>query len=123
VFKAAQMMEGLRERRVALRVEDFVGMTACSRRTIYRILETLVACGYVIRDSGGYYRLDRSCLAAPDSTDKTQQEVNGCGRRLQADDQNVAFERWGIQFRVNGTRINTHSGSRQLAGFQVSENE
>lgn len=64
VFKAVQMIETLREPQRGLRVEDFRSITGYSRSTIYRILRTLVACQYVIRDSGGAYRLNHSVAPA-----------------------------------------------------------
>jgi len=119
VLKAVQMIEGLRARRSPLRVEDFAGMIACSQRTIYRILETLVACEYVIRDPDGSYRLNESRLATADAAARTKKEVSEFGRSLQANDQSAGFERWGVRFRNNGTRINTHSRDTQPAVSQA----
>lgn len=94
VFKAVQMIDALREPQGRLRVEDFRSTTGYSRTTIYRILRTLVACDYLIRDSGGYYRLNHALIPA-------------AGRLIQTNDKNVGFERWGIQFRDNGARVNS----------------
>jgi hypothetical protein len=121
VFKAVQMIEALRETPVGLRVEDFVGMTGYSRSTIYRILRTLVACGYLVRDSGGYYRLNHAVVATADAATRNKQDSSKFGRNLQANDRNVGFERWGIQFRGNGTRMNTHSRTTQLAVSQAGD--
>jgi hypothetical protein len=38
-----------------LRVREIHGRTGYSESTIYRILRTLVAFGYVVRDSNGFY--------------------------------------------------------------------
>lgn len=58
VFKAVHMIEALRETGTGLRVEDLRRMTGYPRTTIYRILRTLIACGYIDRTSGGSYRLN-----------------------------------------------------------------
>lgn len=58
VVKAVQLIEVLRETRRGLRVEDLRRMTGFSTTTIYRILRTLAACGYILRDSPGFYRLN-----------------------------------------------------------------
>jgi predicted transcriptional regulator len=64
VFKAVHMIEALRETSTGLRVEDLRSMTGYSRTTIYRILRTLVACRYIMRNSGGVYRLNYSVVTA-----------------------------------------------------------
>jgi DNA-binding IclR family transcriptional regulator len=42
-----------------LRVKGIKELTGYYESTIYRILRTLVAFGYVLRDSSGVYRLNR----------------------------------------------------------------
>lgn len=121
VFKAVQMIEALRETRAPLRVEDFVGMTGYSRSTIYRILRTLVACGYLIRGSGGCYRLNHAVVATADAATRNKQDNSELGRHLQASGRNIGFERWGIQFRGNGTRVNTPSKATQPAVSQAGD--
>jgi hypothetical protein len=64
VLKAVHMIETLRKTSAGLRVENLRGMTGYPRTTIYRILRTLVACGYIVRNSGGVYRLNRSPIDA-----------------------------------------------------------
>ena len=63
VFKAVQMIEALRRVRTGLRVEDLRSMTGYSRTTIYRILRTLAACGYIVRNSRAIYRLNYSVVS------------------------------------------------------------
>lgn len=121
VFKAVRMIEALRETQGGLRVEDFRSATGYARSTIYRILRTLVACDYLVRGSGGYYRLNHILVTAADAPARSNQEVREFGRHLQANDRNVGFERWGVQFRDDGTRINTHLGKTQLTASQAGE--
>ena len=64
VFKAVHMIQALRETGTGLQVEDLRRMTGYSRTTIYRILRTLAACGYIFRESGGVYRLNYSVVTA-----------------------------------------------------------
>ena len=73
VFKAVQMIQALRVARVGLRVEDFLGMTGYSRSTVYRILRTLTACEYIVREAGGVYHPNHSVISVAD-------EVPGRGR-------------------------------------------
>jgi IclR helix-turn-helix domain len=95
VFKAVQMIEALREARTGLRVEDFLGRTGYSRSTIYRILRTLSVCDYIVRASGGVYRLNRSIISVADE--------NLCARPVRRPTTIGAsmregpseFERWG----------------------------
>jgi len=101
VFKAVQMIEALRRVRTGLRVEDLRSMSGYSRTTIYRILRTLAACGYIRRESGGSYRLNYAIVPAvgrrDDEYDRQPEfpsEPNGAHRG--------GFERWGIRFRENG---------------------
>jgi DNA-binding IclR family transcriptional regulator len=121
VFKAVRMIEALREAQGRLRVEDFRSTTGYARTTIYRILRTLVACEYLIRDSGGYYRLNHAVVATADAATRNTQDSSEFAPSLQANDRNVGFERWGIQFRGNGTRMNTHSQTTQLAVSQAGD--
>jgi len=115
VFKAVQMIEVLRETSSGLRVEDFRSMTGFPKTTIYRILRTLVACQYVIRDSGGSYRLNQS--GAP-AVGKNSRNDHG-GREFELDpkpddNHHAEFERWGVRFRNNAGRI-VHPGRAQSA--------
>jgi IclR helix-turn-helix domain len=121
VFKAVRMIEALRENRSGLRVEDFRSATGYARSTIYRILRTLVACDYLIRGAGGYYRLNHDVVATADVATRTKQEWNESDRHPQANDRNVGFERWGVQFRDNGTRINTQLRRTQLTASEAGE--
>ena len=121
VFKAVRMIEALREARSGLRVEDFRSMTGYARSTIYRILRTLVACDYLIRGSGGYYRLNHALVPAAGTAIRTREEAGEVGQHLQANDRNLGFERWGIQFRGNGTRMNAHSKTTQLVVYQAGD--
>ena len=102
-----------REGRSGLRVEDFRSMTGYARSTFYRILRTLVACDYIICGAGGYYRLNYAVVATTGATRRITEEGGEFDRHLQADDPHHGFERWGTQFRGNGTRINTHPRKTQ----------
>ena len=74
VFKAVHMIEALRENSTGLRVDDLHRMTGYSRTTIYRILRTLAACGYIRRDPGGSYRLN--CALVPAVGERLCSEVD-----------------------------------------------
>jgi hypothetical protein len=113
VFKAVQMIEALRGTRGGLRVEDFLDITGYSRSTIYRILRTLSACDYVVRASEGVYRLNFAVVAAADAARRTTEEGDQFGRHPQTNDRHLGFERWGIQFRSDGTRMNIHPRKTQ----------
>jgi hypothetical protein len=67
VLKAIQMVEILRRTHAGLRVDDLLGMTGYSRSTIYRILRTLTACEYMVRDGRGYYRLNHAIVTVADN--------------------------------------------------------
>ena len=103
VFKAVHMIQALRETGAGLRVEDLRQMTGYSRTTIYRILRTLAACGYIFRDSGGVYRLNYSVVTAAGSKSAGEENGGKLAIRVKPDDIHVAeFERWGVRFRGNG---------------------
>lgn len=123
VFKAMRMIEALRETQSGLRVEDFRLITGYARSTIYRILRTLVACDYLVRNSGGYYRLNHAVGATVDASRRATEEGDGFGRHLSASDRCLGFERWGIQFRGNGTRMNNELRKTQLTVSQAAELE
>jgi hypothetical protein len=114
VFKAVQMIEVLRETRTGLRVEDFRSMTGFPKTTIYRILRTLVACQYVIRDSGGSYRLNHSMVPAVGQKSNHHGSVGLESHAKRDDNHLVGFERWGVRFRNNAGRIG-HPGRAQSA--------
>jgi hypothetical protein len=59
IAKAIEISEHLQVSDSGLRIKDIQGLTGFSLSTIYRILRTLLAFGYVWRDLGGYYRLTR----------------------------------------------------------------
>jgi hypothetical protein len=116
VFKAIHMIEALRETGAGLRVEDLRRMTGYSRTTIYRILRTLAACRYIIRNSGGVYRLNYSVVTAAGSRSADVEQGDKLGVRGTPDHSRVAeFERWGIRFRGNGARMGTHSERKPLS--------
>jgi predicted transcriptional regulator len=102
VFKAVQMIEALRESRSGLRVEEFLAMTGYSRSTIYRILRTLTACEYIVRDRGGSYRLNHAVVSPADAATKQQRDFN---RPLSPGNAHPGFERWGVRFGADGRRL------------------
>ena len=112
LFRAVHMIEALRETSTGLRVEDLRSMTGYPRTTIYRILRTLAACRYVIRNSGGIYRLNDS--AATGAGRRSADEEDGAKFVIHIEPENgrvAEFERWGIRFRGNGAK----------AGFTLAE--
>jgi len=115
------MIEALRETGTGLRVEDLRSMTGYPQTTIYRILRTLVACQYVIRDSGGSYLLNHSMAPAVGKGSRNGDDGGEFGFRSKPDDNHLAgFERWGVRFRTNMARIG-HSGRTQSAISKRSE--
>jgi IclR helix-turn-helix domain len=58
VAKAIDISELLQEFSSGLQVRGIAELTGYSVSTIYRILRTLAAFGYVVRDSNGFYRMD-----------------------------------------------------------------
>jgi hypothetical protein len=113
VFKAVRMIEALRESRTGLRVEDFRSMNGYSRSTIYRILRTLIACDYIIREAGGFYRLNHAVVTAAEETPRNRQDGNEIGRTPRPADRRIGFERWGVQFGADGRRMNTRCSAPQ----------
>jgi biotin operon repressor len=122
VFKAVHLIEALRETGAGLSVENFRGMTGYSRTTIYRILRTLAACGYIIRSSGGVYRLNYSVITAAGGESANEEGGGKFVLHVKPGKSHVAeFERWGIRFRGNGARMGTDSSGPQ-AGILQSRN-
>jgi len=113
VFKTVQMIEALRRTRTGLRVENLRGMTGYSRTTIYRILRTLVACGYILRDSGGSYRLNCSVVAPANGNMRTGSNVVETPGQPQHDETHSGFERWGVRFSANGRATQDHRQGRE----------
>jgi hypothetical protein len=112
VFKAVHMIEALRENSTGLRVDDLHRMTGYSRTTIYRILRTLAACGYILRESGGSYRLNYAVvpdLGKSSSNDERGRQLEFLPKQNGA--RPVEFERWGIRFRDNGSRVDFNYGT------------
>jgi hypothetical protein len=115
VFKAVQMIEALREVGEGLGVETLRSMTGYSRTTIYRILRTLIVCGYIRRTSGGCYRLNAVVPSVGESSRDDEYgsqleffpKPNGAHR--------VGFERWGIRFRENGARMDSYYSTKRTA--------
>jgi len=103
VFKAVQMIQALRVARVGLRVEDFLGMTGYSRSTVYRILRTLTACEYIVRQAGGVYHLNHSVISVADE-DSWARAVGKPGVSNISRSDRPEFERWGVRFRGDGRR-------------------
>jgi hypothetical protein len=118
VLKAVHMIEALRETGTGLRVESLRRMTGYSRTTIYRILRTLVACGYITRNSGGVYRLNYSLVTAAGRGSADE----GGGKFVlgvkQGNSHVAGFERWGVRFRSNGARMGTQSRGAQVVSLQ-----
>ncbi len=109
VLKAVHIIEALRKAGTGLRVENLRRMTGYSRTTIYRILRTLVACGYILRDSSGSYRLNYAVIPVVGEGSRIEEgsphfelppKPNGSFR--------VGFERWGIRFRADGARVDSY---------------
>ena len=118
VFKAVQMIEALRGATTGLRVEDLRNMTGYSRTTIYRILRTLAACRYIVRNSKGVYRLNHSVVTA---AGRGSADADG-GKfvlHVKPDNGHVAeFERWDGRYRGNGAGMGTHSRGAQVVNLQ-----
>jgi hypothetical protein len=104
VFKAVQMVEALRKTRAGLRVEDFLNMTGYSRSTIYRILRTLVACGYIARDNAGVYHLNHAVINVADENAWPQTVRHPDAPTTAASESHLEFERWGVRFRIDGKK-------------------
>jgi hypothetical protein len=116
VLKAVHMIEALRETGTGLRVEALRSMTGYSRTTIYRILRTLVACGYIRRTSGGSYSLNNAVVPAVGKSSRDDEY----GSQLELppkpnDAHRVGFERWGIRFRENGARMDSYYSTKRTA--------
>jgi hypothetical protein len=117
VLKAVHMIEALRETGTGLRVENLRSMTGYSRTTIYRILRTLVACGYVMRNSGGVYRLNYSVVTAAGRV-SADEDGGKLVLGVKPGNSHVAgFERWGVRFRSNGARMGSHSRAAQVVSL------
>jgi hypothetical protein len=118
VLKAVHMIEALRETSAGLRIGDLRSMTGYSRTTIYRIIRTLVACRYIIRNSAGVYRLNYSVVAAAARGSADEQDGAKFVLHVRPDNSRVAeLERWGIRFRSNGARTGAHSrGAEAVSG-------
>ena len=79
IAKAIDISEYLRVSDSGLSVKDIQRLTGYSSSTIYRILRTLVAFGYVGRDLSGCYRLTRFApLNETDSTSKPKNDFHPC---------------------------------------------
>jgi hypothetical protein len=104
VFKAVQMIEALRETRAGLRAEDFLRMTGFSRSTIYRILRTLIACGYIARDRSGFYHLNHAVITVAEGDAWSRATLAPVTPWLMGGHSNPEFERWGVRFRHDGRR-------------------
>jgi hypothetical protein len=105
VFKAVQMIEASREARVGLRVEDFLGMTGYSRSTIYRILRTLTACSYMVRERGGVYRLNSAVIRLADDDSAVRAGCRTSPSSTLSKGSHEEFERWGVRFGSDGRRV------------------
>jgi hypothetical protein len=105
VFKAVQMIEASREARVGLRVEDFLGMTGYSRSTIYRILRTLTACSYMVRERGGTYRLNAAVIRVAEDDPAMRAGCRPSQPSALSKDAHEQFERWGVRFGPDGRRV------------------
>jgi hypothetical protein len=80
VAKAIDISEHLRVSNSGLSVKDIQGLTRYSSSTIYRILRTLLAFGYVRRDLCGCYKL--ACLAPLDETNSIGEPTNDVHPRI-----------------------------------------
>jgi hypothetical protein len=119
VFKAVHIIQALRETGAGLRVEDLRGMTGYSRTTIYRILRTLAACGYIIRNSGGVYRVNYSVITAAGEKPAAEEDGGKLVLHVKPGNSQVAeFERWGIRFRGNGARMGTDSRGAEAVNLR-----
>lgn len=99
------MVEILRTTRSKMRAEDFLTMTGYSRSTTYRLLRTLTACKYTLREPGGFYRLNDSVVTF--AQEKSQPDETGRlrVRHGATAEGHSGFERWGVQFRGDGRRV------------------
>jgi len=118
VFKAVQMIEALRESRSGLRVEEFLAMTGYSRSTIYRILRTLTACEYIVRDRGGSYRLNHAVVSP---ADESTRQARGLNRSPSPANAHLGFERWGVRFCADGRRLDLGSSAAQEPSSALTE--
>jgi hypothetical protein len=112
------MIEALRETGTGLRVENLRSMTGYSRTTIYRILRTLVACGYIMRGSGGVYRLNYSVVTAAGRGSADEDDRKFVLDVKPGNSHVAGFERWGVRFRSTGARMGTHSRGAQVVSLQ-----
>jgi hypothetical protein len=120
VVKAVQIMEALRTASAGLRVEDCLDATGYARSTIYRILRTLIACGYVRRDSRGAYHLNQRVISSAERDVSPASDPCPGGSNLMAHGGHLEFERWGVRFRCGGRPAPSppSPGAGLLAGSQ-----
>ena len=122
VLKAVHMIEALRQAGTGLRVENLRSMTGYSRTTIYRILRTFVACGYIRRDSGGSYRLNYAVVppvGKSSRNDERDSQLEFPPKSSSA--HRVGFERWGIRFLDNGARMDSNCNTTRAAASPDGE--
>ena len=106
MWKAIQVIEVLRETPTGLRVDDLRELTGYSRNTVYRILRTLTACDYMLRDSGGVYRLnDAVLLPSTGQMHRVIASTNSAERSGSQNDVEVGYEMWGVRFDLGGRRV------------------
>jgi hypothetical protein len=79
IARAIDISELLQGFDSGLRVKGIKQLTGYSESTVYRILRTLVAFGYVLRDSSGAYRLNRyTPQTGTNSTDEETKDGHLC---------------------------------------------
>jgi hypothetical protein len=109
VWKAIQVVEILREMPAGLRADDLRERAGYSRTTVYRILKTLTACDYILRDSGGVYRLnDEVLLPSTGQMHRAIASTNSEEQSASQNDADVGFEMWGVRFDLDGRRVSAH---------------
>lgn len=62
VIKAVRLLDGFSVERRVLTLQDFTTATGMNKTTVYRLLQTLVAAGMLVRAENGAYRLGAKAL-------------------------------------------------------------
>jgi len=101
VWKALRTLDLLKTTPGGLRIADLVTRTGYARGTVYRIVRTLAASGYAIRESNGVYHADNLEFQKPEPLTNGVPQVN-CD--VTASERGSDFERWGVRFHAGGSR-------------------
>jgi hypothetical protein len=101
VLRAVEILDVLRHAKTGLRVEDLRSATRGSRSTVYRIVRTLLCCGYILRDDQGGYHLNSSVMVFAHERlfDESLPQGNRRSINLLAGAEQP--ERWGVRVRID----------------------